>query len=364
MRTLLVENDGSGYEFAFGFESLWGLNRQSGRILTEPDPGKPASILLSSPIRTDSQQQMKLAVEFPSVVYREGPQAIIKLAKAIEEIGFDQLDVFDHVVMGYPTETRDRPMYPPEMPILEALMVLSYAAAVTTRIGLGTEILVLPQRQPVLVAKQISTLDTLSGGRVRLGIGVGWQAAEFDALEEDFSNRGARMDEAIDLIRACWRDSRVDYQGSHYTTEAMAMEPKSPQGSALPIWIGGSAERALRRVGEKGDGWLSTAIDDATEAKRAVAKIHHHAEAAGRDPASIGLQQMLAVPPRGEEGKNFYKDLDQVEARALAVKEMGFEWGTLNATAIFQSGARSVDAIIDTLVRIHDRLRAATGGAA
>jgi probable F420-dependent oxidoreductase len=303
---------------------------------------------------------MKLAVEFPSVAYREGPAAISRLASAIEDIGFDQLDMFDHVVMGHPTATRPKPMYPPEMPILEALMVLSYAAAVTSRIGLGTEVLVLPQRQPVLVAKQISTLDTLSGGRVRLGVGVGWQASEYDALEEEFENRGARMDEAIDLIRAYWRDSRVDYQGTHYTTEAMAMEPKSPQGASLPIWIGGTSESALRRVGQKGDGWLATAMIDPDEARRAVATIHRHAEAADRDPAGIGLQQMIDVPPRGEEGKNFYRDLDQVEARAVAVKEMGFEWGTLNATAIFQSGARSVDAMIETLEQIHERLRGAT----
>ena len=137
---------------------------------------------------------MKLSVEFPSVAYREGPEAVRKLARAIEDIGYDQLDMFDHVLMGYPTDTRPAPMYPPQMPIMEALMTLSYAAAVTDRIGLGTEVLVLPQRQPTLVAKQISTLDTLSGGRVRLGVGVGWQASEYEALQEDFSNRGKRMD--------------------------------------------------------------------------------------------------------------------------------------------------------------------------
>ena len=114
---------------------------------------------------------MKLSVEFPSVSYREGGTGVVRLAKAIERIGFDQLDVFDHVVMGFPTPNRPAPMYPPKMPILEALMTLAHIAAVTERIGLGTEVLVLPQRQPVLVAKQVSTLDTLSGGRVRLGVG-------------------------------------------------------------------------------------------------------------------------------------------------------------------------------------------------
>lgn len=96
---------------------------------------------------------MKLAVEFPSVSYREGGAGVIRLAEGIEDIGYDQLDMFDHVIMGYPTEHRSAPRYPPEMPVLEALMTLSFVASATSKIGLGTEVLVLPQRQPVLVAK-------------------------------------------------------------------------------------------------------------------------------------------------------------------------------------------------------------------
>ena len=165
---------------------------------------------------------MKLAVEFPSVAYREGPEAVRRLAQAIEDIGYHQLEMFDHVVMGYPQP--DRPTrYPAQMPIMEALMLLSHVAAVTTRIGLGTEVLVLPQRQPVLVAKQIATLDTLSGGRVRLGVGSGWQPSEFEMLGENFADRGRRMDEAIGLIRACWRDAEINHNGPHYRANAMAM---------------------------------------------------------------------------------------------------------------------------------------------
>ncbi len=115
---------------------------------------------------------MKLAVEFPSVAFREGPQKVVDLARAIEEIGYDELAVFDHVVMGFPTEGRSAPRYPSTMPVLEALVLLGFAAAVTSRVSLSTEVLVLPQRQPVLVAKQVSTLDTLSAGRMRLGVGV------------------------------------------------------------------------------------------------------------------------------------------------------------------------------------------------
>ena len=132
---------------------------------------------------------MKIAVEFPSVVYREGPEAAVRLAKAIEDIGYDQLDMFDHVVMGSPTATvRGTAPYPPQMPIMEALTMLAFFAAVTRRVGLGTEVLILPQRQPVLVAKQVATLDILSGGRMRLGVGVGWQAAEYDVLNVDFDD--------------------------------------------------------------------------------------------------------------------------------------------------------------------------------
>ena len=162
---------------------------------------------------------MKIAVDFPSVAYREGPEQVLALASAIEQIGYDEIAAFDHVVMGFPSQDR-RTIYPAEMPILEALMLLANIAAVTSKVLLSTEVLVLPQRQPVLVAKQISTLDTLSQGRVRLGIGVGWQDSEYDALEEDFSTRGRRMDEAIDLLRSYWQGAASNF-GAATTTHTI-----------------------------------------------------------------------------------------------------------------------------------------------
>src|SRR5262252_6874464 len=217
---------------------------------------------------------MKLAVEFPSVSYREGPEAVQRIARAIERIGYDHIDIFDHVVMGIPIEGRPKGPYNPAMPILEAFMALGYLAAVTTRVTLGTEVLVLPQRQPTLVAKQVSTLDTLSGGRVRLGVGVGWQASEYEALGESFDDRGRRMDEAIELLRACWSQPSIDFAGKHYQLRAMGMEPKPPQGAALPIWIGGNSEAAYRRVGTYGDGWLGSRVADAASARQAIESIH------------------------------------------------------------------------------------------
>ncbi|MFT5530524.1 MAG: putative F420-dependent oxidoreductase [Candidatus Poriferisodalaceae bacterium] len=301
---------------------------------------------------------MKLAVEFPSVAYREGKDKVLQLAKAIEDIGYDELAVFDHVVMGFPGEGRTT-MYPARMPILEAFMTLALVTAVTDRVSLSTEVLVLPQRQPVLVAKQVSTLDTLSNGRVRLGVGVGWQDSEYDALEEDFSTRGKRMDEAIDLLRCYWGDEEIEFISEHYSSTAMGMEPKPPQGANIPIWIGGGSKAALRRTALKGDGWMGSGANDETLiAGRAT--IRRLAEEAGRDPDSIGMQVMLAPPPVTDEDKRFYMDLDTITARAARVKEMGFDWTAVNATAVFQAGARSVDAIIDRLGEIHEAIRAET----
>lgn len=304
---------------------------------------------------------MKLSVEYPSVAFREGPRKVLDLARAIERIGYDEIAVFDHVVMGYPTESRPAPMYPPQMPILEAVVLLAQLAAVTERIGLATEVLVLPQRQPALVAKQISTIDTLSGGRVRLGVGVGWQESEYDALGENFSNRGNRMDEAIALLRAYWRDGRVDFEGSHYRSTAMAMEPKPPQGGELPIWIGGSSRAALRRVAEVGDGWMGAALAEVSEIKVTLSKITENAEKIGRDPSEIGTQLMLQPPPRRKQDKDFYADHDLVVARAEEINELGFDWLSLNATAVFQAGARSVDAMVDELAELHAKITSAIG---
>jgi probable F420-dependent oxidoreductase len=304
---------------------------------------------------------MKLSVEFPSVSYREGPEAVLRLARSVEEIGYDHIDIFDHVVMGHPIDGRPPGPYNPGMPILEALTTLAALAAVTRRVTLGTEVLVLPQREPTLVAKQVSTLDTLSGGRMRLGVGVGWQESEYEALGEAFRTRGARMDEAIQLLRAYWGEPRVDFAGVHYRAVAMAMEPKPPQGPRLPIWVGGYSEAAFRRTGQLGDGWVASRVSDAESARRAIEAIHRHAEKAGRDPASIGLQSMVAPPPRDAAGKQFYAEHDRVVARVAALGAMGFGWVSLNATAIFQAGARSVAAMTEALGTLHARLRAEVG---
>jgi probable F420-dependent oxidoreductase len=295
---------------------------------------------------------MKLAVQFPSVFYRGGPAAITALVRGVEQLGYDQVDMFDHVTMAHPKEGRSTGAYPANMPLLEALTALAYFAAVTERVGLGTEVLVLPQRQPALVAKQVATIDILSGGRVRLGVGVGWQPAEYESLGVPFAERGRRMDECVQLLRAYWAEPTINFAGRHYTADAMAMDPKPRPGSAgPPIWMGGSAEAALRRTGRLGDGWLAGGGETPESATARMAIIRRAAEEAGRDPAALGFQIQLGDP----------RDLGAMAERAARFTAAGFGWGTVSMTGLYTSGARDVDAQLDALGTIRDRLRAETG---
>lgn len=303
---------------------------------------------------------MRLSMVFPSVMYRDGPDEVAGLMRAIEDIGFDELAMFDHVLMGHATDTRPAPYYPSSMPILEALMTLSFAASATDRIGLGTGVLVLPQRQVALVAKQVATLDTLSDGRVRLGIGVGWQASEYDALGEDFSTRGRRVDEAVELLRAYWSDDPVDFDGVHHRAEAMAMEPKPPQGGAIPIWIGGAVPQTLERVGRYGDGWMGQFVKDGATARKLLARIAEHAEAAGRDPATIG-SQLGVRPPKGVSAKEFYAQPARLAEVAAEYADIGLGWASIDGVGIFQAGFRTAGAVADHLAEVHDAIRAAVG---
>lgn len=158
---------------------------------------------------------MHLAVEFPPDAHLWGQDATLELARAIEELGYDQIDLFDHVTVGLPTPTRSETRQAVSE-LLEPMVTLGAIAAVTRRIGLGTGVLVLPQRQPALVAKQVATLDVLSGGRMRLGVGVGWQQSEYESLDVPFGERGRRMDESIQLLRQYWTEPSVTFRGSYY----------------------------------------------------------------------------------------------------------------------------------------------------
>lgn len=198
---------------------------------------------------------------------------------------------------------------------------------------------------------------------MRLGVGIGWQPSEFEALGENFASRAKRTEEAIALLRQCWSKDRIDFDGEYYRATAMSMAPKPPQGGALPIWIGGNTLPAFNRVGRLGDGWMGSQVTNAEFARRAMDTIREAAVAAGRDPSKIRMQSMVAPPPRAGDAnaRSFYAEPDRVLARVVELQAMGFEGVALNATAVFQSGARSLDAMIDVLAMLHRRVRAEVG---
>lgn len=303
---------------------------------------------------------MHIGVVFPNVMYREGQQGVAKLIRGIEAIGFDELSMFDHVVMGYATETRPAPFYAPTMPIMEAFSVLSFAAAITTRIGLGTGVLVLPQRQPTLVARQAASIDTLSNGRLRLGVGIGWQQSEYEALGEDFATRGARLEESVAMLRAYWGEERVNFAGEHYQLTEMAFEPKPPQGRDLPIWIGGTKPAALRRIAKIADGWMAMSAPGDGPLADQVARFRDCVVAAGREPDAVPLQMQLSPGKMDRaQRKRFYAQPDMLLERALELQALGFTHITLDCVPLFQLGHRSSDALLEHLQAIHETLRPA-----
>lgn len=295
---------------------------------------------------------MKMAVEFPPNPYRFGEDAVLALARGVEEIGYDQLDLFDHVTVGLPIPGR-REARIAAAEVLEPLVTLGAISSVTSRIGLGTGVLILPQRQPAVVAKQVGTLDRLSGGRVRLGIGVGWQVSEYESLGVPFRERGRRMDEAIRLLRAYWTETSVTFEGEFFRAEAMSMEPRPVQPGGPPVWVGGDSDAALRRAGRLGDGWMAMESSDEQlpSLPEKLGVIRTAAEEAGRDPGAIGIQVRISDA----------HELDRVAERVDALRAHGVTWLTVNMEMLDAAGVHGVDAQLETLAAIRERVHATAG---
>jgi probable F420-dependent oxidoreductase len=192
---------------------------------------------------------MQLGIHLPHIGRKAGPEAIRRAAVQAEELGFADVWVSEHVILP-----KDAP-YPPSPSFYEPILTLTFAAAVTRRVRLGSSVMVLPMHHPVPMAKQVSTLQCLSAGRVIFGIGVGWLEAEFAAMGVPFRERGRRTDESIALMRALWSSDPVSFQTRAITAEIadMRMQPKPP--APIPIWVGGSSDKALARAVRLCDGW-------------------------------------------------------------------------------------------------------------
>lgn len=229
-------------------------------------------------------------------------EPLIAFARRAEALGYDSLWVSDHVVIPwriasrYPyNATGDFPL-PPAGDFLEPLTALALVAGVTERIALGTSVLVLPHRHPVLAAKMLATLDHLAPGRVICGAGVGWMREEIELLGAPYSRRGAWSDEAIRVMRACWTDERAAFSGAFFRFEPVGCRPR-PANGTIPIWIGGHTDRALRRVVELGDGWHA-AFPTHAEMALALERLRGACAKAGRDPATLTISARMGLPTK------------------------------------------------------------------
>jgi probable F420-dependent oxidoreductase len=297
---------------------------------------------------------VQAGVIFPQTECGTDVAAISDFVRAVENLGYDHLFVADHVLGADPRHHRHPSLatYSHEAVVHEALTLLAWLAAVTRRLTLATGILILPQRQTALVAKQAAQIDVLSGGRLRLGIGVGWNAVEFEALNETFDNRGRRSAEQIEVMRLLWTQPVVNFQGEFHRISHAGLNPM-PIQRPIPVWFGvGSRDQpvppdaALRRIARLADGWSPNFAPD-EQGRTLIGRVHDYARQAGRDPAALPLEGRIRLAGQAPDGW-----LKQVHA-----------WKALGATSVIaeprNAGLRFPDGHLDVLRRFKETLREA-----
>lgn len=237
---------------------------------------------------------MQFGAVFPQIEFPSDPVAIRDYAQAVEGLGFQHILAYDHVLGA---DTTNRPnwggAYKAENPFQEVFVLFGFMAGVTENLGFVTGVLISPQRQTALIAKQAAEVDVLCRGRFRLGIGVGWNAVEYEGLDKSFENRGARSEEQIALLRALWTEPSITFEGKWEKVIEAGLNPL-PMQRPIPIWIGGYVEATLKRIGQMGDGWFPWRPPDDTM-RAAIERLRGYAVEAGRDPNAIGLEPRLDV---------------------------------------------------------------------
>ena len=230
---------------------------------------------------------MKIGLQYPAATVGADPSEMREFAQAAEGLGYAHLTVFEHIVgvRPQPGEREHHAEYH------ELLTMLSFLAGATSTIGLLTAVLVLPMRQAVVVAKQAAEVDFVSGGRLRLGIGVGRSPREYEATGADYHNRGRRIEEQLSLMRKLWTEEWVTFHGEWHQANDIGLTIP-PVQRPIPVWMGGGSDRALERMGRMSDGWLSTKLEPTAGG---MAKIRASAAAAGRDPTSVALEGRLEI---------------------------------------------------------------------
>jgi len=242
---------------------------------------------------------MKPGVVFPQTEIGADPVAVRDYVQAVEGLGFSHMMVYDHV-LGADTSHHDnwQGSYTSESMFHEPFVLFGYLAGVTTTLELVTAVLILGQRQTALVAKQAAEVDLLTGGRLRLGVGVGWNHVEYEALNQEFGNRGSRYAEQIELLREFWTKDVVGFEGKYHKVDYAGVNPQ-PVQRPIPIWMGAGAranpvptDRVLRRVAQLADGWFPQ-MQPGDDAKTTVERLMVFASEAGRNGAAIGMEPRI-----------------------------------------------------------------------
>jgi probable F420-dependent oxidoreductase len=243
---------------------------------------------------------MKLGISLPGTDLGPDPLALRDFTQLSEELGYDHLAAYENALNINPASLPGWDgVEAPGSSYHDPFVLLGYLAGQTTSIELSVQVLVLAQRQTALVAKQAASLDFLSGGRLRLGVGIGWDEKQFIALDEDFSSRGARSAEQVDVMKALWRDQYVDFDGKWHRIPDAGINPR-PAGNSLEVWFGGKHDNVLQRIARIGDGWMPLHLAAADEAPREIARaeietLMGYAEANGRRRDEIGIDGWVSM---------------------------------------------------------------------
>jgi probable F420-dependent oxidoreductase len=234
---------------------------------------------------------MQLGALVPFTDTGGDPSLVRDFAQSLEAIGYDFLEAPDHVLGANPAtigSTEPRQTIADEM-FHDPFVLLGFLAAATTKLTFSTGVLIVAQRQTALVAKQAACLDVLSGGRFRLGIGVGWNPVEFTALNENFHNRGRRSEEQAQVMQALWAKPHVTFKGRYHTIDDAGINPR-PASGRIPLWYGGHHEHTLPRIAKWGDGWMPNAYPPDQSALDIFSTLRRLTEQAGRDPSTVGIE--------------------------------------------------------------------------
>lgn len=266
---------------------------------------------------------MKLGAVFPQTEIGRDPGAIRAFAETAEGLGYHHLLVFDHVLGA---DIRERPgwrgAYNHTHQFHEPFTLFGYLAACTKRLQFVTGVLVLPQRQTALVAKQAAEVDVLTGGRLRLGVGIGWNEVEYEALGSNFHDRGARSEEQIALLRELWTKEVVDFKGKWHRVSAAGINPL-PVQRPIPLWIGGHADAVMRRAARIADGVIFSSNDPPDERRvDKLMRLRQYAREAGRDPASLGVDARANLRDGPERAQREAERWRELGATHLTVNTM------------------------------------------